>query len=65
LPKGLKIYSNSDILVEACYEIGLQVNTDKTKYMITNRNTGNQGNRNIKVRDEVIGKVNKFKYLVA
>jgi len=26
---------NTDDLVEACYEIGLEVNIDKTKYMIT------------------------------
>jgi len=36
------LQSNTDVLVEACYEIGLQVNIDKTKYMITSRNTGNE-----------------------
>ena len=38
------LQSNTDVLVEACDEIGLQVNIDKTKYMITSRNTGNEGN---------------------
>jgi len=33
--------------------------------MITSRNTGNDGNKNIRIRDEVIEKVNKFKYLGA
>jgi len=29
------LQSNIEVLVEACDEIGLQVNIDKTKYMIT------------------------------
>jgi len=33
--------------------------------MITSRNTGNEGNKTIRIRDEVIEKVNKFKYLGA
>jgi len=33
--------------------------------MITSRNTGNEGNKNIRIRGEVIEKVNKFKYLGA
>jgi len=59
------LQSNIDVLVEACDEIGLQVNIDKTKYMIRSRNTGNEGNKNIRIKDEVIEKVNKFKYLRA
>jgi len=35
------LQSNIVILVEACVEIGLQVNIDKTKYIITRRNTRN------------------------
>ena len=30
---------NTDVLVEAYDEIGLQVNVEKAKYMITSRNT--------------------------
>jgi len=59
------LQSKTDALVKACEEIGLQINIDKTKYMITSRNTGNEGNKNIIIRDEVIEKVNKFKYLGA
>ena len=33
--------------------------------MITSRSTGNEGIKNIRIRDEVIEKVNKFKYLGA
>jgi len=53
------LQSNTDVLVEACDEIGLQVNIDKTKCMIRSRNTGNEGNKNIRIRDEVI---ETFKY---
>jgi len=37
------LQSNTDVLVKAWDEIYLQVNIDKTKYMITSRNTGNNG----------------------
>jgi len=33
--------------------------------MITSLNTGNEGNKSIRIKDEVIEKVNKFKYLGA
>jgi len=58
------LQNNTVACVEACDEIGLQINIDKRKYMITSRNTGNEGN-NIRIRDEVIEKVNKFKYFGA
>ena len=55
-----------EVLVEACDEIGLQVNVEKTKYMIiTSRNTEDEGNRHITIKNEIIEKVNKFKYLGA
>jgi len=57
------LHSNTDVLVEACDEIGVQVNLNRTRYMITSRNTGNEGNKIIRIRDEVIEKVNKFIYL--
>ena len=39
------LQSNSEVLVEACDEIGLQVNVEKTKYIVTSRNTEDEGNR--------------------
>ena len=59
------LQSNTNILVEACDEIGLQVNVQKTKYKITSRNTGDEGNRYITIKNEILEKVNKFKYLGA
>jgi len=53
------LQSNTDILVEACDEIGPQVNIDKTK-------SETQGMKEIKkiiIKDEIIEKVNKFKYM--
>jgi len=41
------LQSNTDVLVEACDEIGPQINIDKTKYMVTSRNTEDEGNRYI------------------
>jgi len=40
-------------------EIGLHVNIEKTKYMITSRNTEDVGGRDLTVKDEVIEKENK------
>lgn len=44
-----KIYivqHNSDVLVEVCEEVGLQANLEETKYMLINRDTEDEGNRN-------------------
>jgi hypothetical protein len=60
-----ELQSNTDTLVAACSEIGLQVNVEKTKYMITSRNAEEEGNRNITINNMTIEKVNKFKYLGA
>jgi hypothetical protein len=59
------VQSNTDTLVAACREIGLQVNVEETKYMITSRNAEEEGNRNMTINNETIEKVNKFKYLGA
>jgi len=47
------LQSNTDGLVEAFDEIGLQVNIEKTKYMITTRNTRIERNKNIVIGDEI------------
>lgn len=59
------LQSNTYVLVETFDGIGIQINIDEAKYIITSRNTKNEGNKNIKFRDEVIEKVNKFQYLGA
>jgi len=43
------LQNNSDVLVEACDKIGLQVNIDNTKYMIISQNTWNEEEKNIRI----------------
>ena len=45
------LQSNTDTLVTSYNEIGLQVNVEKTKYMITSRYSEEEGNRNITINN--------------
>ncbi|KAJ4427877.1 hypothetical protein ANN_23883 [Periplaneta americana] len=53
------------ILLEASKEIGLEVNPEKTKYMIMSRDQNIVRNGNIKIGDLSFEEVEKFKYLGA
>ncbi|KAJ4444314.1 hypothetical protein ANN_06106 [Periplaneta americana] len=63
------IRENIEVLLEASKAIGLEVNPEKTQYMIMSRdqNTGHEKykNGNIKIGDLSFEKVEKFKYLGA
>ncbi|KAJ4443290.1 hypothetical protein ANN_04958 [Periplaneta americana] len=59
------IRENTEILLEASKAIGLEVNPEKTKYMIMSRDQNILRNRNIKIGDLSIEGVEKFKYLGA
>ncbi|KAJ4441578.1 hypothetical protein ANN_11434 [Periplaneta americana] len=59
------IRENTGILLEASKEIGLEVNPEKTKYMIMSRNQNIVRNGTIKVGDLSFEEVEKFKYLGA
>ncbi|KAJ4446958.1 hypothetical protein ANN_13660 [Periplaneta americana] len=59
------IRENSEILVEASKAIGLEVNPEKTKYMIMSRDQHIVRNGNIKIGDLSFEEVEKFKYLGA
>ncbi|KAJ4445522.1 hypothetical protein ANN_12202 [Periplaneta americana] len=59
------IRENTDILLEASKAIGLEVNPEKTKYMIMSRDQNIVRNGNIKIGDLSFEKVEKFKYLGA
>jgi hypothetical protein len=48
---------------EAGKEIGLEVNTEKTKYMLLSRQQNTGQNRDIKVGNRCFGNVEQFKYL--
>ncbi|KAJ4431865.1 hypothetical protein ANN_20471 [Periplaneta americana] len=59
------IRENTGILLEASKEIGLEVNPEKTKYMIMSRDQNIVRNGTIKIGDLSFEEVEKFKYLAA
>ncbi|KAJ4428674.1 hypothetical protein ANN_25667 [Periplaneta americana] len=59
------IRENTGILLEASKEIGLEVNPEKTKYMIVSRDGNIVRNGNIKIGKLSFEEVEKFKYLGA
>ncbi|KAJ4431539.1 hypothetical protein ANN_20138 [Periplaneta americana] len=60
-----KIRENAEILVEASKAIGLEVNPEKTKYMIMSRDENIVRNGTIRIGDLSFEEVEKFKYLRA
>ena len=52
-----------EVLLNACKDIGLVVNTGKTKYMEIGRHRGMIANAHIKISSNSYDKVNTFKYL--
>ncbi|KAJ4439356.1 hypothetical protein ANN_07478 [Periplaneta americana] len=59
------IRENTEILLEASRAIGLEVNPEKTKYMIMSCDQNIVRNGNIKIGDLSFEEVEKFKYLGA
>ncbi|KAJ4445911.1 hypothetical protein ANN_12597 [Periplaneta americana] len=59
------VRENTEILLEASKGIGLEVNPEKTKYMIMSRDENIVRNGNIKIGDLSFEEVEKFKYLGA
>ncbi|KAJ4444582.1 hypothetical protein ANN_06378 [Periplaneta americana] len=59
------IRENTGILLEASKEIGLEVNPEKTTYMIMSRDENIVRNGNIKIGNLSFEEVGKFKYLGA
>jgi hypothetical protein len=57
------IRENSETLLEASRDIGLEINAEKTKYMIMSCRLNSGQNQNIRVVNESFEKVAKFKYL--
>ncbi|KAJ4445854.1 hypothetical protein ANN_12539 [Periplaneta americana] len=60
-----RLGKNTEILLEASEAIGLEVNPEKTKYMIMSRDQNIVRNGNIKIGDLSFEGVEKFKYLGA
>jgi hypothetical protein len=57
------IKKNTEALVVASKEIGLEVNAEKTKYMVMSRNQNAGQNHNINIDDKFFERVEQFKYL--
>jgi hypothetical protein len=57
------IKENSEILLEASRDIGVEINAEKTKYMIMSCHPNSGQNQNIRIANESFEKVAKFKYL--
>jgi hypothetical protein len=57
------IKENSETLLEASRDIGLEINAEKTKYTIISHNPNSGQNQNIRIANESFENVVKFKYL--
>jgi hypothetical protein len=57
------IKENTGILLEASRDVCLEINAEKTKYMIMSRHPNSGQNQNIRIANESFENVAKFKYL--
>jgi hypothetical protein len=57
------IKENSETFLEASRDIGLEINAEKTKYMIMSRHPNSGQNQSIRIANESFENVGKFKYL--
>jgi hypothetical protein len=57
------IKKNMEILIDASKEVGLEINVDKTKYMLLSRHRNVGQNGDIKVANRSFENVSQFKYL--
>jgi hypothetical protein len=57
------IKENSETLLEASRDIGLEINAEKPKYMIMSCHPNSGQNQDIRISNELFEKVAKFKYL--
>jgi hypothetical protein len=59
------VKENSETILEASRDIGLEINAEKTKYMSMSRHPNSGQNQNISIANESFENVAKFKYLSA
>jgi hypothetical protein len=57
------IKKNTQTLIDSSNEVGLEVNAEKTKYMLLSRHQNAEQNHNIKIGDRSFENVAKVKYL--
>jgi sorting nexin-29 len=57
------IKKNTETLIDASQEVGLEINVEKTKYMLLSRHQNVGQNRDIKIANRSYENVSQFKYL--
>jgi hypothetical protein len=57
------IRKNAEDLLVSCKEMGIEVNAEKTKYMVTSQTQNTGQNHNIKIDNKSFERVEEFKYL--
>jgi hypothetical protein len=57
------IKKNTEILIDDSKEVGLEINAEKTKYMLLSRHQNVGRNRDIKIAKRSFENVSQFKYL--
>jgi hypothetical protein len=57
------IKRNTDTLIDACKEVGLGINVEKTKYTLLSRHQNVGQKRDIKIANRSFENVSQFKYL--
>jgi hypothetical protein len=67
--RGIKLFKSSEnnkntqTLTDASKEVGLEVNVEKTRYMLVSRDQNARQNREIKIGNRSFENVSQFKYL--
>jgi hypothetical protein len=57
------IKKNTETLIDASKEVGLEINVEKTKYMLLSRHQNVGRNWDIKIANRLFENVSQFKYL--
>jgi hypothetical protein len=57
------IKENTETLLETSRDVGLEINAEKTKYMIMSLHTNSGQNQNIRIANESFENVAKFRFL--
>jgi hypothetical protein len=57
------IKKNTETLIDASKEVGLEINSEKTKYMLLSHHRNIGQNRDIKIASRSFENVSQFKYL--
>jgi hypothetical protein len=59
----IPLKENTETLLEASRDVGIEINAEKTKYMIMSRHPNSGRNQNKRTANETFQKVATFKYL--